>query len=284
MYKELDVSVKEDLRNYFEDRDYMVISVPKNEPIRVYTLRARQTLETAKRVHKPEGQSLELLSYGLLSSLLLTSLVKHATSQKVLLKVSNKCGTLALEADGMGKCRGFIEGRPSECWDKGTLMVVKELRLGTPYTSIVPVVGRNMKEALSYYFEQSEQTRTYLDMGIKRGKDGTVYGSGYLIQVLSGTSPQAIGAVENNLRRLTPEWVEMRPEELALQILEGMEPRLIGLKEVEYYCPCSEDVARSSLLLLEQEELEELLSEGPAEVVCKFCGRVYRFSKEQLML
>jgi molecular chaperone Hsp33 len=34
--------------------------------------------------------------------------------------------------------------------------------------------------------------------------------------------------------------------------------------------------------LLEEEELEEIFSEGPAEVVCKFCGRVYRFTKDML--
>ena len=59
--------------------------------------------------------------------------------------------------------------------------------------------------------------------------------------------------------------------DISTAILRDMEPRLIGLKEVEYYCPCSEEIARSSLLHLEEEELNDHINEGPAEVECKYC-------------
>ncbi|MCS6957275.1 MAG: Hsp33 family molecular chaperone HslO [Aquificaceae bacterium] len=283
MYRELDSKTKKELRDYFGGRDYMVIAVPRDELIRVYTLRATKTVETSRRLHNLAGKEAETLGYALLSALLLTSLVKHATTQKVLIKIQNNCGTVAAEADGMGRTRGFIENYPHECWAEGTLSVVKELRLGTPYTSIVPLVGRNFKESLSFYFEQSEQTRTYLDMSLLFDENGNVrHACAYLVQVLKGVSQKSIDIIEENLREISLD--EEGPEELAVSILKEMEPRLIGLKEVEYYCPCSEEVARASLLLLGQEELEDILSEGPAEVVCKFCKRVYRFSREQLML
>ncbi len=281
MYRELDNQTKEDLRSYFQDRDYMVVSVPKDELIRVYTLQANYTVTTARRIHDLEEKRAELLGYALMSALLLTSLVKHATEQKVLFKLQTDCGVVATEADGKGRVRGFLEGDPEECWTSGVLNVVKELRLGVPYTSIVPVVGRNLKEALSFYFEQSEQTRTYLDMHLKFTQAGA-QAKAYLVQVLSGVSQKNTDLIEENIRNLSLE--DKRPEDIALEILKGMETRLIGLKEVEYYCPCSEEIARSSLMLLQEEELEEILSEGPAQVVCKFCKRVYRFSKEQLMI
>ncbi len=281
MYRNLDAQTKEDLRLYFQDRDYMVVSVPKDELIRVYTLQVNHTATVAKRIHELEGQRAELMGCAIMSALLLTSLVKHATEQKVLFKVQTDCGVLVSEADGKGRVRGFIEGEPQECWSSGVLTVVKELRLGVPYTSVVPVVGRNLKEALSFYFEQSEQTRTYLDMHLEFTPAGA-QARAYLVQVLSGVSQRNIDLIEENLKNLSLSG--KRPEEMALEILKGMEPRLIGLKEVEYYCPCSEEIARSSLMLLREEELEEILSEGPAEVVCKFCKRVYRFSREQLML
>lgn len=283
MYKELDKQTEQDLRAYFQDQDYMVIAVPKDELVRVYTLRATRTIETSRRVHGLSGKDAETLGYALISALLLTSLVKHATNQKVLFKVQSQCGVVASEADGKGRVRGFLEGNPEECWKEATLSVVKELRLGTPYTSIVPVVGRNFQEALSFYFEQSEQTRSYLNMSITFDEEGRIeQGVAYLVQVLSGVSEKTIRLIEENIRRTSMEG--KRPEELAVDILKSAEPRLIGLKEVEYYCPCSEEIARSSLMLLGQEELEDILNEGPAEVVCKFCKRVYRFSKEQLML
>ncbi|RMH05887.1 MAG: Hsp33 family molecular chaperone HslO, partial [Aquificota bacterium] len=237
---------------------------------RVYTLRASRTVKTAQRIHNLEGKNLELMAHALLSALLLTSLVKHATPQKVLFKLSTQGGSVVAEGDGMGRVRGFLEGEPLCCWEGGTLTVVKELRLGTPYTSVVPLVGTRVKEALSFYFEQSEQTRTYIDLHYE-GEEALAY----LVQVLSGASEGAVRRIEENIKSLSLSG--KRPEDIAVEILEGLEPRLIGLKEVEYYCPCNEDIARASLSLLSDEELEEILSEGPAEVVCKFCGRVYRF-------
>jgi molecular chaperone Hsp33 len=283
MYRELDNRTEKELAEYFQDRDYMVVAVPKDELIRVYSLRATRTVETARRLHHLEGRSAHTMGQAVMSALLLTSLVKHATEQKVLLKVETPCGVVAVEADGKGRVRGFIEGEPTDCMEDGTLMVVKELRLGTPYTSIVPLVGLDLKDSLSFYFEQSEQTRSYLDLYLSFDEEGkTLQASGYLVQVLTSVSQKSIEKVEENIKNLSLE--NKRPEEVATEILKGMEPRLIGLKEVEYYCPCNEDIAKASLLLLEEEELEDILREGPAEVVCKFCKRVYRFSRDQLML
>ncbi len=282
MYRDLNTQTQKDLKEYFQNQDYMVIAVPKEELIRVYTLRATNTVETAKRLHSLEGEELRLMAYSILSALLLTPLVKHATKQKVLFKIQNDGGVVVAEADGMGSVRGFMEGYPLEDWYSGTITVVKELRLGTPYTSIVPVVGRDVKEALSFYFEQSEQTRTYIDMFVKVEEQRVKEASAYLVQVLGGAKEGVIHKIEENIKDLSLE--NLRPEDVATAILRGMEPKLIGLKEIEYYCPCSEEIARSSLLLLEEEELNHLLSEGPAEVICKFCKKIYRFSKEQLML
>ena len=41
LFKELDERTKGELRSYFEDRDYAVIAVPKEEPVRVYVIKAR---------------------------------------------------------------------------------------------------------------------------------------------------------------------------------------------------------------------------------------------------
>jgi len=52
LYRDLDQQTKEDLKNYFEERDYAIIAVPKEEPIRVYVIKADRVVETARRVHQ----------------------------------------------------------------------------------------------------------------------------------------------------------------------------------------------------------------------------------------
>ncbi len=305
--KELGDQTKEDLKNYFQDRDYMVVAVPKGEPARVYVVKATRAVETARRVHNLSPGATVALGRALVGALLLTSLVKHATDQKVLLKIEGDgpIGTIYAEADGRGRVRGFVENSQVGTFTKvsdgrkkfdvskivgsnGTLTVVKELRMGTPYTSVVPLVSGEIAQDLAYYFAQSEQIPSAVGIGVLVGEDGSVkHAGGFLVQTLGGISDRVVDLLERRVRELPPvtELMEKgsRPEDIAVAILKDLDPQLIGLKEVEYYCPCDEDVAKSSLLLLTEEELEEVFEKGPAEVVCRFCGRVYRFSKEEVL-
>jgi len=287
LYKDLDQQTKEDLRNYFEERDYAVIAVPKEEPIRVYVIKADRVVETARRVHQLDPGSTILLGEWLLSALILSSLLKHASPQKVLLKLGTPEYSLVAEADGMGRVRGFIgKGDPE---GEETITVVKELRMGTPYTSIIPVVSKSIRENLMYYFEQSEQIKTALDLGVVLKEDGSVKHAGaYMVQTMGGTSPKVEELLFKRVRELPPYSqilpLGKRPEEFLEELIGDMKPRIVGLKEIEYYCPCNEEIAKASLSLLSMEEIEEILSDGPAEVVCNFCGRVYRFDRESLSM
>jgi molecular chaperone Hsp33 len=287
LYKDLDQQTKEDLRNYFEERDYAVIAVPKEEPVRVYVIKADRVVETARRVHQLDLGSTILLGEWLLSVLILSSFLKHGSPQKVLLKLSTPEYSLVAEADGMGRVRGFIgRGDPE---GEETITVVKELRMGTPYTSIIPVVSKSIRENLLYYFEQSEQIKTALDLGVVLKEDGSVKHAGaYMIQTMGGTSPKVEELLLKRVRELPPYSqilpLGKRPEEFLEGLIGDMKPRIVGLKEIEYYCPCNEEIAKASLSLLSMEEIEEILSDGPAEVVCNFCGRVYRFDRESLSM
>ncbi|NPA41765.1 MAG: Hsp33 family molecular chaperone HslO [Aquificae bacterium] len=304
--KELSEQTKKDLKGYFENRDYMVIAVPKSEPARVYVVKATNTVETARRVHNLSPGATVALGRAIVGALLLTSLVKHATDQKVLLKIEGNgpIGTIVVEADGKGRVRGFVENPQVETYTKevngkrkfdvskivgneGTLTVVKELRMGTPYTSVVPLISGEIAQDLAYYFAQSEQVPSAVGIGVLVDSDGRVrQAGGFLVQTLGGISDKVVDLLEHRVNSLPPvtELMEegKRPEDIATMILEDLKPQLVGLKEVEYYCPCDEEVAKSSLLLLSDSELEDLFAEGPAEVVCRFCGRVYRFNKEDV--
>ncbi len=304
LIKELNQEVKKDLKDYFQERDYMVIAVPKKEPVRVYVVKATNTVETARRIHNLSPSATVALGRAIVGALLLTSLLKHATNQKLLLKIEGNgpIGTIYIEADAKGRVRGFVTNPSVDTYikevegkkkfdvskivgSKGTLTVVKELGMGKPYTGIVPLISGEIAKDIAYYLYQSEQIPSAVAIGVKLNEDGSVrHAGGYLVQTLGGTSEKVKELLEKRILELPPvsEMMDkgMRPEDIATEILKDMEPQLIGLKEVEYYCPCDEEVAKASLLLLSKEELEELFKENElAEVSCRFCGRIYRFSQ-----
>jgi molecular chaperone Hsp33 len=60
-----------------------------------------------------------------------------------------------------------------------------------------------------------------------------------------------------------------------LQVLDG--------RKVEFFCPCSRQRAESTMAMLRQEDLKDmLLEDNHAEVTCNFCGAKYRFSEIEL--
>ncbi len=287
MYVDFTDKVKQDIRNYFLDRDYLTIAVAKDEPIRIYSLEATNTAKVAQRIHDLKGEKAQIMGEALISALLLTSLVKHATNQKVLFKLDLSDGLVVAEADGKGRSRGFLQGDLDKPWS-GSVTVVKELRLGTPYTSIIPIVSDSVIDNLRYYFQQSEQIPTHLDIAVILDKEGNITSAGgYMVQTLGGASEEVKNLINDRFSKYSPMAQLLsegkKPEDIALYLLKDLQPRLIGLKEVEYYCPCDEEIAKASLLLLSQEELDEIFESGPAEVVCKFCSRVYRFDRGQVV-
>ncbi len=307
LIKELSQEVKKDLKEYFRDRDYMVIAVPKKEPVRVYAVKATNTVETARRIHNLSPSATVAMGRAIVGALLLTSLLKHATNQKLLLKIEGDgpIGTIVVEADAKGRVRGFVGNPQVDTYLKeeggkrkfdvskvvgknGTLTVIKELGTGKPYTSVVPLISGEIGKDIAYYLYQSEQIPSAVAVGVKLNEDGSVrHAGGYLIQTLGGTSEKVKELLEKRVLELPPvtEMMErgMRPEDIATEILKDMEPQLVGLKEVEYFCPCDEETAKASLLLMEMGELEELFEENElAEVTCNFCGRVYRFDRSVL--
>ena len=286
MYLDLTQKTIEDIRNYFQERDYLIIAIAKEEPVRMYAVDATNTIRTAQRIHSTGVEETLVLGEAILSALLLTSLIKHATDQKVLLKLELQDGVVAVEADGKGRTRGFIQGDLRRPW-KGTLTIVKELRLGVPYTGIVPIVGDTVKENLEFYLQQSEQIPTNLDMAVVLDERGTIVrAGGYMVQTLGGASQDVKTLIESRFKGVLPMEALLgkgyKPEDIVNYLMDGMNPRVIGLKEVEYYCPCNEEVAKASLMLMSEEELNDVLQEGPAEVHCRFCGRIYRFTREQV--
>ncbi|MCS7083662.1 MAG: Hsp33 family molecular chaperone HslO [Aquificaceae bacterium] len=271
IFKDLDNQTVLDLQEYFKERDYMLIAVPRWEPIRVYVVSAKNTLDYAVNIHNLTGAEAKSLKEGILAGLILTSRVKHASNQKILLKLESEYANLAVEADGKGHVRGFVSGDVDNDWK--TITVMRELGLKSPYVSVVPWVGTNISEALEFYFQQSEQTRVFTWINQELS-------SAFMVEILASASDSSVDRIYKNSTNLPK--TSLRPEDLAMSLLDGLSPRLIGLKEISYFCPCSEEIARASLLLLDKNQLEEVFSEGEAKVVCRFCNTTYRFDPSTL--
>jgi molecular chaperone Hsp33 len=305
--KKIDEQVREDLKNYFQDRDYVVMAVPKEEPLRVWVVKATNTARTAQRIHNLSPMAAAVMGRAIVSAILLSSLIKHGTNQKLGLKIEGDgpIGYVYVEVDGKGRVRGFVKNPNVPLFTKevngktkldiakaignGTLSVIKDLGTGKPYVGVVPLVSGEIAEDIAYYLVQSEQIPSAVGIGVKLDEKGEIkVAGGWMVQEMGGTSEKALQVIEDAVKKLPPvsELLEQgkRPEDIALMIIpEELNPHLLGLKEIEYYCPCNEDVVKSVIAGLPQEEIDSIFKENRyLEVSCQFCGKVYRYTREEV--
>lgn len=171
----------------------------------------------------------------------------------------------------------------------GTLSVVKDLGLKEPYVGMCPLVSGEIAEDIARYYADSEQTPTVCGLGVLVNPDLTVnVAGGYLIQVLPFADDSVIDQLEKNIGNLPPVTKMMTDgmtaEEIALRLLDGLEPNILDENEVVYKCSCSRERTEKILYSLGNDELEEMANDGePITVNCHFCDKSYVFTPDELL-
>lgn len=170
----------------------------------------------------------------------------------------------------------------------GNLTVAKDLGLANPYVGVVPLVSGEIAEDLARYFVESEQTPTACGLGVLVNPNLTIqYAGGYLIQLLPDAPDTVIDQLENNIQNAPPMTTMMQQgmtaEQIALQLLEGLEPNLLDKSELNYRCDCSRERTTRLLASLGADELRDLArTQEETTVSCHFCDKVYTFSAKEL--
>ncbi len=276
---------------------------------RILAAETTDVVEEARRRHRLSPTATAALGRALTGAALLAFLLSKTPRERVTLKIDGEgpLGHLVAEAGVDGKVRGYV-GRPEAdlppnargkldvggLIGKGELRVMRSLPSGEIYDSSVPLVSGEIAEDLAHYLLKSEQIPSAVLLGVRVSPEGPVEAAGgMVVQVLPGASEEAIARLEANLKKI-PGFSSLLQEkglEGAVEaVLEGLGFEATSLKElgleggipVRFTCRCSREKARDSLRFFKPEELEEMAQEGGAEVVCRWCGEVYRFSPEEV--
>lgn len=212
-------------------------------------------------------------------------------------------GMLVAVADSHGNVKSYAENPVVEIplndkgkldvggavGNDGTLSVVKDLGLKDPYVGVCPLVSGEIAEDIAKYYATSEQTPTVCGLGVLVNPDLTVnVAGGYLIQVLPFADDSVIDTIEKNMATLPPVTKMMTSgmsaEDIALRLLDGLEPNILDENEVFYKCNCSRERTEKILCSLGKDELESMAKEGePITVNCHFCDNKYTFTPDELL-
>jgi len=264
-----------------------------NGMFRIAVAKTTETTEQARIKHDLDPLLSYLLGKTLTSSILLSSFLKGEERVIVQAEGTGRVKLIFAEAMQVGEVRGFVvidesQSMPaslSDALSTGFLKVSKILyEKQEPVTGIVELVRGDIASDLSYYFEQSEQIITAVNLGVTINDDGEiVHSGGIIVQAMPGAELSAIVEVQRSLEEMPPieELLDSgySPEEILRQAMP-FPIEVVNNTPVDFFCRCSLERFMSKLLTLGKEELLSMQAEGQRELVCQYCSSSYELTDE----
>lgn len=283
--------------------DQLIRAISQDGLIKVSAVSTRDLTERARQIHKTLPVATAALGRLLAAaSMMGNALKEEAASITLQIKGGGPLGTLLAVSDHEGNVRGTVEHPDADLplredgkldvgtavGNQGTLTVVRDLRMKEPYVGSVGLLWGEIAEDVALYFVESEQIPTACGLGVLVDRDQSVLSAGgYLVQLLPGAGEETAEALEASLRAAKPVTELLKadpdPEALLRAALPGLELEILEKRPIEYRCDCSRERMERALISLGREELRAMIDEqGGAELTCRFCDNVQKFSKEDL--
>lgn len=283
--------------------DQLIRAISQDGLIKVSAVSTRDLTERARQIHKTLPVATAALGRLLAAaSMMGNALKEEAASLTLQIKGGGPLGTLLAVSDHEGNVRGTGEhpgvdlplredGKldvGAAVGNRGTLTVIRDLRMKEPYVGSVGLLWGEIAEDVALYFVESEQIPTACGLGVLVDRDQSVLSAGgYLVQLLPGAGEETAGALETSLRSAAPVTELLQadpdPEALLRRALPGLPLEVLEKRPIEYRCDCSRERMERALVSLGREELRNMITEqGGAELTCRFCDNVQKFSKEEL--
>jgi len=283
--------------------DKLVRAISKDGMVKAVAVSTRELTERARQIHKTLPVATAALGRTLAAASMMGNALKDDGSSLTLqIKGDGPLGKILAVSDNQGNVRGTVDNPAVDIplrsdgkldvggavgYD-GTLTVIRDLNMKEPYVGSVGLLGGEIAEDLAAYFVESEQIPTACGLGVLVDRDQSVsVAGGYLIQLLPGATEDVITMVEGGIYAAGPVTELLKedddPESLLRRVMSDFELDILETTPIEYRCYCSRERMERALISLGAEELRQLIDEqGDAELTCRFCDNVQKFTKEQL--
>ncbi|MBQ7653313.1 MAG: Hsp33 family molecular chaperone HslO [Clostridia bacterium] len=175
-----------------------------------------------------------------------------------------------------------------EAFGSGTINVIKDLGLKECYTGKSEVVNGNVDEDFAWYFTKSEGVPTALAMAVNLDENGDCTSAGgIIIQPLPGCPEEVLVILEDismNFGIMDKLVAARDPHKLIDDYFGHFEIKYFDPVTPVYQCICSPLYMEGVVRAIGRGECVNILMErGSIEIKCHFCGKVYNFSKEEVV-
>lgn len=283
-------------------KDYLIRAISKNKQIRAFACTTKEVVEAARQAHNTSPVITAALGRLLSAGLMMGAMLKgEKDSMTLKIESDGPAKGLLVTANSKGQVKGYAIAPqtmlpPNELGKldvggaigSGSLEVIKDMGLKSPYIGKTTLVSGEIAEDLTYYFANSEQTPSAVGLGVLMNRDNTVkQAGGFIVQLMPFAEEETIEILEKNINKfqsVTSMLDEKKtPEELLDALFGELGVEVLDKTEVSYKCDCSKERVWKALISVGKTELEEMISDGKeTEVNCHFCNKNYIFSVNEL--
>ena len=264
---------------------------------------SRGVAEYAREAHDLSPVACAALGRTMSGALMMADMLKGPSDLLTIqIDGDGPLGRLIVTADNHGGVKGYVEHPDVElapnafghldvggAVGRGTLTVIRDLGLRDPYVGQTDLQTGEIAEDLTYYFAVSEQTPSSVGLGVLVDRQNNCIreSGGFIVQLMPNAEEETIQKLEENLKGIDPVTKMLSdgdtPERMLDRVLEGLDPVITDKSPVAFVCNCSKEKYERALVLLGEDEVSALAAEGePIEIVCRFCGKKYVFSPDEM--
>lgn len=272
--------------------------------IRVFTAITTDTVNEAHRIHNTSATASAALGRLLTAGAILGGAQLKSETDSLTLQINGDgpLGMMTVVANASSEVRGYVENPTADLpansrgkldvsgvIGKGFLSVIRDLDLKEPYIGRTPLISGEIAEDLTYYYAKSEQIPTAIALGVLVDTDLSIKAAGgYMIQLMPEATDEVadrLTEIIENLPPVTDMIVNgMSAEDIAFAVTDGFDMLLeLNAPTPQYKCNCSRKRMERALISLGKREISDIIEEqGEAEMTCRFCDNIYKFSKDEL--
>jgi len=279
--------------------DALVYALAFGDRVRVVTCVATDLCREAIRIHDTSPDVGVAFGRALVGAALMSASFKNPADTLTLqIRTEGPVGYLLARASADGAVYGTMGAPratsgaatgidvPGVVGTKGTFTVVRDLGLRDPYVGTVALTTGEIGDDLGAWYEQSEQTRTVVGVGVRADADTLVSAAGgFLVQLLGGLADDEIEELDARLREfasVTGHVADGEDADALVAHLTGGDHRVVATRPIRYDAPYDRETWRARLIGLGPDTVDELLEDDRVTVRCDFTRREYTFTRAEL--
>ncbi|HCC08107.1 MAG TPA: Hsp33 family molecular chaperone HslO [Clostridiales bacterium] len=282
--------------------DYILRAAAKDEQVRAFISYNKDTVQKAREIHDTSPVASAALGRTLIVASLMSAMLKNDSDLiTIQIKGDGPIRGIVVVADNKSNVKGYVYNPDVSlplnslgkldvggAIGKGSLTVIKDLGLKTPYLGQTELVTSEIAEDFTYYFTTSEQIPSAVALGVLVDTDTSIkHAGGFIIQVMPGCEEITLSTLERNISKMksiTTLFDEGNtPEDILKTIFDSIPYTIYETQKTDFRCNCSKERVEKAFISIGIKDLQDILEKDKkAELNCHFCNKNYVFDEEHI--